>query len=157
MTFIESVKTCFRKYAVFKGRATRSEFWWFQLFVIVTTIVATMFDNLILGYDWLESDVTPMAVLVDTLTVVPIAAVTARRLHDVGRSGWWQLPNFLFYLLYLDVFLDGFSSSGFMSILIFGATIYWFGLLLFLIKDSQPHTNAYGPNPKSPEMASVFG
>ncbi|HWT71464.1 MAG TPA: DUF805 domain-containing protein [Oxalicibacterium sp.] len=78
MTFFESVRTCFAKYADFKGCAVRSEFWWWLLFnVIVSFALGIVSDKLSLVFS--------LAVL------LPNIAVTTRRLHDTDRSGWWQL------------------------------------------------------------------
>jgi uncharacterized membrane protein YhaH (DUF805 family) len=78
MTFTESIKTCFNKYADFNGRATRSEFWWWVLFVILATLAANILSE-------------KLGMLVTLGTLLPYIAVTARRLHDTNRSGWWQL------------------------------------------------------------------
>lgn len=82
MTFTESLRTCFTKYADFNGCATRSEFWWWALFTLVATIS--------LG---IISDKLSAAFTVATL--LPYLAVTTRRLHDTDRSGWQQLWAFL--------------------------------------------------------------
>jgi uncharacterized membrane protein YhaH (DUF805 family) len=78
MTFIESIQTCFKKYAVFDGRAKKSEFWWWVLFVILLSAAGQI----------LGESVYALVVLV---TLLPYLAVTSRRLHDINRSGWWQL------------------------------------------------------------------
>ncbi|BCM25152.1 DUF805 domain-containing protein [Methyloradius palustris] len=78
MTFGESIKTCFGKYADFTGRASRSEIWWFILF--------TCLVNLAL------SRVSPIVGMIFGLAVfLPSIAAGARRLHDTNRTGWWQL------------------------------------------------------------------
>jgi len=78
MTFAESVSTCLKKYVDFNGVASRSEFWWFMLFVFVAAVV--------LGW------VSPLLANIFGLAMLlPELAVGARRLHDTGRSGWWQL------------------------------------------------------------------
>ncbi len=79
MTFTESMQTCFRKYADFKGRASRSEYWWFAAFVVVVSIATSL----------LFGDAANA--LVTLSLFLPYLAVSARRLHDIGRSGWWQL------------------------------------------------------------------
>ena len=84
MNFTKSVEVCFNKFANFEGRARKSEFWWFQLFCIIVQIVGTIIDS-ILGYTELFVWIGYMIVL------LPSLAVGARRLHDTGRSGWWQL------------------------------------------------------------------
>lgn len=78
MTFFESIRVCLIKYAEFNGRALRAEFWWFTLFVI---LVASALTYLNPNY----ASVFGVAVL------LPQLAVGSRRLHDIGRSGWWQL------------------------------------------------------------------
>lgn len=83
MDFIGSTKTCLVKYADFSGRAKRSEYWWFYLFVTLATTFAQILDNAI-GSNNL-GNLTSLALF------VPSIAVGARRLHDINRSGWWQL------------------------------------------------------------------
>lgn len=76
MGFIESVKTVFSKYALFSGRARRSEYWYFATFTYVTSwILVLLFDQ------WVDIAFT-------IVTFVPYLAVGVRRLHDTGRSGW---------------------------------------------------------------------
>ncbi len=78
MTFFESIRVCFNKYAAFTGRAGRPEFWWFMLFVI---LVASALE--------LVSKVSSSIFLIGVL--LPLLAAGTRRLHDSGKSGWWQL------------------------------------------------------------------
>ncbi len=69
MTFVESIKTCFSKYATFSGRATRSEFWWFWVFTLIASFIP----------------------LLNLAVIIPAIAVGVRRLHDIGKSGWYML------------------------------------------------------------------
>ena len=78
LTFFESIRVCLAKYADFNGRASRSEFWWFALFV---TLVASALVYL--------SEALASLFLVAMLLL--LLAAGARRLHDAGKSGWWQL------------------------------------------------------------------
>jgi uncharacterized membrane protein YhaH (DUF805 family) len=114
--------TVIKKYAVFSGRARRKEYWMFFLFNLIFSIVAIVLDNLLgtaikdLGYG-LISGLYFLAVL------IPGLAVTVRRLHDVGKSGWWI----------------------FISLIPLIGSIW---LLVLLATDSQPVENGYGSNPK---------
>jgi uncharacterized membrane protein YhaH (DUF805 family) len=78
MDFVTAVKSCLTQYASFSGRATRPEFWWFFLFQILALVVTSMLGDL--AYS-----------IAALLLLLPALAVGARRLHDAGRSGWWQL------------------------------------------------------------------
>ena len=89
MDFQTSIKTCFKKYADFSGRASRSEFWWFELFLLIASIVAMIIDIMMLGYTF--EDDGPIQIIFAVVTFLPVIAVGARRLHDINRSGWWQL------------------------------------------------------------------
>ena len=89
MDFQTSVKTCFKKYADFSGRALRSEFWFFCLFGLLGGSITTIIDIMILGYP-IEVN-GPLYLIFLVAIFIPSIAVTARRLHDVNRSGWWQL------------------------------------------------------------------
>ena len=94
MTFVEAVKTCFKKYVTFNGTASRPEYWWFFLFNIVGSFVFA-----IIGVAALRS-------LWSLAMILPGLAVLVRRLHDTGRSAWWILtgliPPWLIVLLCLE-------------------------------------------------------
>lgn len=75
----QAIFTCFKKFADFKGRARRSEFWYFELFCVLISLVFSFF---------ISEDVATIAMLI---TFIPNIAVSVRRLHDIGRSGWWML------------------------------------------------------------------
>ena len=89
MDFQTSIKTCFSKYADFSGRALRSELWWFVLFGFLGGIITTIIDIMILGYS-VES-YGPLNLIFSVALILPSISVTARRLHDINKSGWWQL------------------------------------------------------------------
>ena len=82
MTFGQSIKTCFSKYADFNGRASRSEYWWWFLFVFLGSAITGVISDVLSG-------VFSLAIL------VPYLAVAARRLHDTDRSGWFLLLNLI--------------------------------------------------------------
>ncbi len=113
MTFLESIKTCLNKYATFSGRASRSEYWWFVLFWIIVGFVLDMLfpidlpvnSNGAAGKELLSGEhvnvvlrnpVAQWAQLIGNLFLfIPFLSVAVRRLHDINRSGWWQLINIL--------------------------------------------------------------
>lgn len=78
MTFTESISTCFSKYATFSGRARRSEFWWFALFLAIVDLALSLVSEALSGV-W------------NLATLLPYAAVAWRRLHDIDRTGLWAL------------------------------------------------------------------
>jgi len=89
MSFTESIGTCFRKYVDGNGRASRSEFWYFQLFLVVLTIISGSVDSAVFGSELGETGIVSNVVTLGTL--LPSLCVTVRRLHDVNKSGWWML------------------------------------------------------------------
>jgi uncharacterized membrane protein YhaH (DUF805 family) len=82
MTFIESIQTCFQKYASFDGTARRSEYWWFALFILIASLILGQIS-------------TTLSIVFSLATLLPSIAAATRRLHDTDRSGWWQLLYFL--------------------------------------------------------------
>ncbi len=78
MNFGQAISVCLSNYATFTGRASRSEFWWFFLFQILISIAGSMLGDVVSG-------------LVALGLLLPGLAVGTRRLHDIGKSGWWQL------------------------------------------------------------------
>lgn len=118
MDFASAVRVCLTtKYATFAGRASRSEFWFFTLFLWVVSLIAVVIDEAILA-----SDVGAISLIFTIATIVPSIAVNARRLHDVGRSGWWQL-------------------------LILIPLLGWIALLVWWCTKSDGGENAFGPSP----------
>ncbi|MGA2895167.1 MAG: DUF805 domain-containing protein [Xanthobacteraceae bacterium] len=85
MNFVEAIRAGFSNYLNFKKRACRSEFWYWQLFIVLAGLVAELFDY----GTGLRS--APFATLFGLATLIPAIAVSARRLHDTDRSGWWLL------------------------------------------------------------------
>ena len=111
-----------KKYAVFSGRARRKEYWIFTLVSLVISIILRLIDERLGfadGNEW-----GPLSGLYTLAVLIPGLAVSVRRLHDTGRSGWWMLANLIPCV---------------------GPII----LLIFMIQDSQPGANQYGPNPKT--------
>ncbi|MAM62121.1 DUF805 domain-containing protein [Maritimibacter sp. UBA3975] len=117
-----AVETVLReKYVEFNGRAQRAEFWWFVLFIFVVSAILSLIDAAL--FEGVLQDIGPLSAIFTLITLIPAIAVTARRLHDVGRSGWWQL---LFLL----------PVIGFLVIL------FW------AVQKGTDGPNDFGPDPK---------
>ena len=85
MGMMEAVTTCFSKYVTFQGRAKRSEFWWFELFIVIVYVVLLVLGGVI------GDPTLPMILLgIFALAIIlPLISVLVRRLHDQDKSGWW--------------------------------------------------------------------
>ena len=91
-TFGQAVKSCFNQYCGFKGRASRAEFWWFALFTAIVGFVLGFVDGLL--FTLTENEFFALlgfSGLFQLGVFLPNLAVTARRLHDTDKSGWWML------------------------------------------------------------------
>jgi uncharacterized membrane protein YhaH (DUF805 family) len=87
MNFTQAISSGFSNYVDFTGRAVRSEYWYWVLFVVIASIVASIIDA-VLGIR-LFNPIFGLAIL------LPSIAIGVRRLHDIDRSGWWLLLNFI--------------------------------------------------------------
>lgn len=117
-----AVETVLReKYVEFNGRAQRAEFWWFILFIFVVSAILSLIDKAL--FEGVLADIGPLSAIFSLITLIPAIAVTARRLHDVNKSGWWQL---LFIL----------PVIGFLVIL------FW------AVQKGTEGPNDFGPDPK---------
>ena len=111
-----------KKYACFSGRARRQEYWLFFLFNIIAAIIVGVISSVLVSV----TNVTAFAFLgtiYNLAVLIPGFAVFVRRMHDIGKSGWWWLISF---------------------IPLIGIIV----LIVFCCLDSQPGENQYGPNPK---------
>ena len=158
MTLPNAVKTCLRKYSDFSGRATRAEYWWWVLAVVIGSSIFT-------------AVFAPLATIFSLAIFLPGLTVTARRLHDIGKSGWWQLAWVAIDLLALIptatglvifIFSDGSAlnslstdEDSFLPLLLgFAITLLiWLGVfiwsLIWLISQGQAGPNHYGLDPRA--------
>lgn len=130
------------KYMQFSGRASRSEFWYFILFYFIISFLLSMLDTLLgTSYTYeiatntlvtgdaqmasaaVTQSIGYLGLLFGLVMFLPSIAISIRRLHDTGKSGWWLLISLI-------------------------PIIGFFVLLFFYVQDSQPGENEYGPNPK---------
>jgi len=111
-----------KKYAIFSGRSQRAEYWYFFLFNIIISIVLGIISTVV------GDDSSILGILYSLAVLIPGIAVSVRRLHDVGKSGWMLLIGL---------------------IPLIGAI--W--LLVLMVTDSNPGDNKYGPNPKGIKTA----
>lgn len=90
MNFFDAIKTCFTKYVTFAGTAKRSEFWYWVLFIWLGGMICLYLDTAFFP-EKVATLVYPLANVFNLIIALPTLAVGCRRLHDTGRSGWWQL------------------------------------------------------------------
>lgn len=167
-----------KKYAVFTGRARRTEFWMYTLFSIIFSIVASILDWLMglngdspfMSGGWISR-------LYSIAVFIPGLAVTVRRFHDIGKSGW-VYARFLISMMLIGFFILGymaytimkgggiealkdgeidpsvFTGSFLMVCLVLGLLVLGLSiwLIVLLCKDSQPQENKWGANPKAEEL-----
>ncbi len=114
--------TCFKKYITFKGRARRKEYWMFTLFNIIFSIIAVLADNMI-GITFSGEVYGPIYLIYGLAIILPSWTVSVRRLHDIGKSGWWLLITL---------------------IPLIGEIIFF----IWTVSDSEFGDNKYGANPK---------
>lgn len=174
MTFSEAVKTCFSKFLTFSGRASRPEYWYFFLFIVILNIIAGIIDwQFFTQVTTMQAEgatsVTavsnqPVQSLFGLIVFFPHLAVAFRRMHDTGRSGLYALLPILLILGAFAVLIFGIGiasqfNGGTMDILLTRATLLIvlptllvlfvspLLVLWWLTRPSQPGTNQYGPNP----------
>ena len=118
MGFGDAVRNALmNNYVNFNGRASRSEYWWFVLFTIIVNFIATAFP----------SDITPnpTSIIVSLAIFLPSLGVIVRRLHDLGKSGWWILLAIIPIVNFIGIFV----------------------ILVFMVMEGEEHTNQYGEVP----------
>ena len=113
---------CYRKYATFTGRARRAEYWWYTLFNVIVYAVLIGIGLLFSGSDGNSSVLGALIGIYLLAVLLPTLAVTTRRLHDSGKSGWWQLIGIL-------------PLGGFV-------------VLIMTLLSGDPGPNEYGPDPR---------
>lgn len=168
MNMVEAVKSVLSQYVGFSGRARRSEYWYWTLATVLAAILVAIIEGLLgIGTDGSG----PISTLLSLAIFLPGLAVTFRRLHDTGRSGWWIGG---FYLgIFVLAFTLVFMAAGMMAVgsentnaaaglgvigIILGLAIviYAIAILFFLCQDSDKGPNKFGLNPKNEGNYDVF-
>jgi uncharacterized membrane protein YhaH (DUF805 family) len=92
MNFGQAIAAGFKNYINFSGRACRSEYWYWVLFAVIATIIATIIDRTMFASD--DPTSSPVRNIFGLVTFLPGLSIGIRRLHDIDRTGWWVLIAF---------------------------------------------------------------
>jgi uncharacterized membrane protein YhaH (DUF805 family) len=126
MGFIDSVKSVMmNNFANFEGRSSRSEYWWFFLFTFIINIAISIVDmavSIALGHETADTVWCGLILIYYLIFFIPSLSVGVRRMHDLGKSGWWILIT---------------------AIPCIGIILY----IVWVASEGEPHDNAYGPVP----------
>jgi uncharacterized membrane protein YhaH (DUF805 family) len=156
MGFLAAVRACLGRYATFSGRARRPEYWWFVLFTVLAGIAASLIDAALTG---VAAGQGPVSTVAGLALLPPTLAVSWRRLHDVGRSGWFivapQVASVAtaFLVLAMSASMEwqtGATPVIFQILAALGgiATLVSFILVfVWLVSRSQTGPNRFGPEP----------
>ncbi len=130
MTFGQAIASGFKKYSKFHGRSTRSEYWWWVLFTTLVGFGLGLVRQILGPQTGGGIGLQIVAAIFNLGTLVPSICVTARRLHDTGRSAYWML----------------------LSITVIGLI----PLIIWYATPGKPGKNQYGRNPLDPAIEDVF-
>ncbi len=166
---VDAVRSVLRQYATFRGRATRPEFWWWQLAIFLGSIAVSVVDEAIKSAVGIQI-AAPVFVLA---LLVPTLAVSVRRLHDSGLAGWWILAPYAATALGVVACIAGFlvafgplffgdthdsSAVGVMVFMVLVAGGYLMGFIgavlniVLMARGSTQGPNKYGPHPMAPRQ-----
>ena len=169
VSFHQAVKLGFKNYFKFSGRATRAEYWWWLLFIVLAGIVLAVVDTLT-GTMGMFGDSGLLGFLFELATLVPSFALGARRLHDITSTGWclllalgffpmaaigggillvsfFLLDNFLILTVLGIAMAIGFGILGLIGIIV---------LIVWAIKQGDEGLNKYGPDPRQPTSQQPY-
>ena len=164
--FGEAIKQGFRGYVGFSGRATRAEYWWWVLFVFLASLGCSIVDGII-GAATGRNIFGVFQFLFSLATFLPNIAVTARRLHDIGKTGWWQaiwyvLPFLawvtavgLWFVAVASAVVLGWFTPAFALAIIVSIIAFFLSLgvivwsVLWMVRQGQLGPNRFGPDPRA--------
>ena len=129
VSFGEAVKRAFQNYCNFEGRASRSEYWWFALFTMIIVFPFSFASGFMQGLTGSDDPnvFTFICGIIELALFLPSLGLAVRRLHDIGKSGWWWLLSFACCI---------------------GPIV----LIIWFIKESDPVENEYGPVPNIEQL-----
>jgi uncharacterized membrane protein YhaH (DUF805 family) len=169
-----------KNYAKFSGRASRAEFWWFFLFMMIIYMVVWFILIGSIGLSVASGSQRPMAmfgafgvmgiflILFYLALLIPTIAVQIRRLHDTNRSGWWLGAFWLLYIVYMvATFGMAFSATpgsqppnlagaGIMMAVGLAFFVYSIVLLVFFCLQGTRGPNRFGDDPYGADIGEVF-
>lgn len=149
-SFTEAVAVCFQKYATFRGRASRSEYWWFTLFVTLLGLLGALLEGA------MGSDGQALSGIISLATFLPSLSVTVRRLHDTDRSGWWigafwlGIIPFAIVLAFFGASIEATGTGGgagmaIMALIVsLAALAYTIAMFVFMVQRGTPGPNRFG-------------
>jgi len=161
MTFGRALRTCLRKFLRFGGRASRAEYWFFVLALVIASWVAGALDYML--FDGRH----PLGVFLAVVTILPMTSAGWRRLHDVNRRGWWHLLPGIALLIFLlgAVAIRGLTAQPMAEIPTVSTSEGWFytimlgfpavalvsaiWLVVLLARKGDPRDNRFGPPPQT--------
>ena len=121
VSYIDAIRFGFQKYRDFSGRSTKSEYWKWFFFMLIGILILSIVDIRMHTYNF-RTGGGLISGLFRVITLIPSLSLGARRLHDINRTGWWQL-------------------------LLFVPVVGWIVLLLLAAKDGDIGKNRYGQDP----------
>ena len=149
---VEWAMTPLKKYAQFSGRAPRAEYWWFYLGYMILAVLLNMLTSI--------SEIFGLFGLLYLALIIPMIAVGVRRLHDIGRSGWWLLAPILPYAIGFAMIFPAMMSGaadptnpfsmtglGLASIFLLLGLVMAIVVFIFSVLPGTRGDNSYGPDP----------
>lgn len=152
-SFGEAISTCFSKFVTFKGRASRSEYWFFLLFTLLVSIVTGIFDAILFPAQ--IDTVSPLNSIGALIVFLPALSANVRRVHDTDRSGWWIGGAYLIFGVLVGVVIVAFSGGagsvdeldsflGLIGIVTLVFFIYVIVILVFTLQKGTLGPNRFG-------------
>tara|TARA_B100001964_G_C14159812_1_gene566101 strand:- start:716 stop:1318 length:603 start_codon:yes stop_codon:yes gene_type:complete len=149
VSFQEAIKKGFNNYFVFRGRSTRAEFWWWQLFYIVVSIILSIIDSFTGIPNVLQS-------IFGLVLLIPSISLATRRLHDINKSGWcqllWFVPVGIGAIIALVSWIGDLHDWAFygtaIAILIVFTLIVFVLLIYWYVRQGDDGSNKYGQDPR---------